>query len=115
MDIDVGVATADVRQKLREGVPGKLTHETGGSYGALREQTIDLAGRYSRIEEGDDDRAVDPGAVEVNVRRDDPGQVRDGQAVAEGSAVVAQAEGGQPGRQRGARRRGTGRQDFLGA
>src|ERR1700730_8621082 len=80
VDVDVGITVANVRQQLRERVPGELIHEAGGGDGALCQQAIDLAGGHRRIEEEDDHRAVDPGAVQVDVRPDDAGQVGQAQS-----------------------------------
>ena len=61
--------------------------------GALRQQSVDLTGRRGGIEQRDNDRSVDPGAVEVDVRREGPGQVGDSQTVLQGTPIVAQPEG----------------------
>src|SRR5438445_354100 len=67
MNVDVGVATANVGQELRERMPEEWTDQAVRGDRALRKQPVDLAGGGGGLEEEGDHRSVDPGAVQMNV------------------------------------------------
>src|SRR6202048_3206305 len=91
--VDVGIAAATIGQEFRERMAKERPAQAGCGDGSRGELAIDLAGRHSGIEEGDDDRAVDPGAVEVDMRRKGPRQVGAAQGGVKRLPLVAQLAG----------------------
>src|ERR1700737_170570 len=99
--VDISIATAQVGQELREGMPSQRSDQTGGRDGALGQDPVDFAkGRRGPKQEGYH-RPVDPTAVQVDVGLEDARQVENAEAEAERLPIVNELEGRGPRRQGG--------------
>src|SRR5712664_406260 len=105
VDVDISITAADIRQELREWMPGERSDQIRRRERPLRKETIDRARRRGRLEQEDDNRTVHTRTVQMNVCLEDSRDVMDIKTEMDGSAALVHPEDGPPGGQRCSRGR----------